>query len=169
MPTKNSYRSSTTTAGWGYNNSHTTGYGASAGRTWSGARNTAAGRTTATAKYPTTSPKFRTAREECETRIGSYRNVWSQFNSGSTAFSPTNANKWVRYVNAGGRVFKFTNQQFTQYFGYTAASSTPTAARQILRKKFGAFIKDVTVGNNGAWLVATTKNVSGRPFTSYNW
>jgi len=123
-----------------------------------------------TTYYACSSPKFRTARDECQWRIGSYRNIYSQFAGGNrTYFSPATANKWVRYVNNGVRVYKFNQNEFARYFGARWATASPTVCRQYLRRKYGAAIKDVTRGNGNCWLVATTKNVTGRPFTTYNW
>ena len=123
------------------------------------------------AYYPCSSPKFKPAREECQWRMGSYRNIYSQFSgtASKTAFSPTTANKWIRYINSGARVYKYSNTDFRKYFGTIAANFSPTMARQHLRKKFGPAIKDVTRGNSNCWLVATTKNVTGRPFINYHW
>jgi hypothetical protein len=103
--------------------------------------------------------------------MGSYRNVYSQITpAGSkTSFSPTNANKWMKYVHNGNLVYKFNTAQFSRYFGSRWNQSTPTAARQWMRKKFGAGIKDVTRGKSNCWLVATTKNVTRQPFSNYNW
>jgi hypothetical protein len=120
--------------------------------------------------YPCNSPKFRPVRDECQWRIGSYRNVYSQFAGGTrTNFSPATANKWIRYVNNGVRVYKFNSIEFTRHFGARLTYTTPTTARQFLRQKFGACIKDVTRGNGNCWLIATTKNVTGRPFAQYDW
>lgn len=120
--------------------------------------------------YPCSSPKFSTVKTECKWRIGSYRNVYSQFSGASTKtiFSPTNASKWMRYVNNGARVYKFNNNQFTRYFGSQWTLNTRTA-RQYLRRKFGPSIKDVIRGKGNCWLVATTKSVTGRPFNTYQW
>lgn len=163
MPQKKSYFGSKS-YGYGWKSTSRTGNYKSAGR-----YNTRVSNTT---QYAANSPKFRAAREECQWRIGSYQNVYSQFSGNQkTAFSPTTANKWLRYINNGGRVYKFTNQQFCKFFGnrwWTVASST-TNARQFLRNKFGAFIKDVARGNNNTWLVATSKNVTGKYFTNYTW
>jgi hypothetical protein len=165
MPQKKSYFGSKS-YGYGWKSASRTGNYKSAGY-----YNTTRTMTNTT-QYAANSPKFRSAREECQWRIGSYQNVYSQFSGNQkTAFSPTTANKWLRYINNGGRVYKFTNQQFSKFFGnrwWTVASST-TNARQFLRNKFGAFIKDVTRGNNNYWLVATSKNVSGKYFTNYTW
>ena len=121
--------------------------------------------------YPCNSPKYSTARNECQWRMGSYRNVWSQFNGTGTktVFSPTAANKWIKYINNGVRVYKFNNTDFNKYFGTQQSGYTPTAARQWLKKKYGTGIKDVTRGKGNCWLVATTKNVTGRPFSNYTW
>lgn len=123
-----------------------------------------------TSRYPCKSPKFNTARTECQWRIGSYRNVYSQFTmtGNRTNWSPAIANRWVRYVNTGARVYKFNNNEFTRFFGYQCTTCTPTAARMVLRRKYGMGIKDVTRGNS-CWLIATTRNVTGRPFNNYNW
>lgn len=137
-------------------------------------RSTTTRRTTkspTTNTYATNSPKFTPVKQECQWRIGSYRNLYSQFTgAGSkTLFSPTNANKWIKYVNNGVRVYKFNNNEFTKNFGTQFANLTPTSARKGLQKKFGTCIKDVTRGKGNCWLVATTKNPTGRPFNNYNW
>lgn len=159
-----------------YNTTKSYSYGWKSNTWKTGTQRTGAGyrsgQTTAynTTQYPSNSPKFRATREECEWRIGSYRNVYSQFNANQkTAFSPNTASKWVRYVNNGSRVYKFTTQQFSKFFGTAWNWQTPSSAKQFLRKKFGACVKDVVRGNNNTWLVATTKNVTGRAFTTYNW
>lgn len=123
------------------------------------------------ATYACNSPRFTTARYECQWRMGSYRNVYSQFmpTGTKTVFSPTAANKWIKYVNTGTRVYKWTNVQFTKQFGQKWTQASPTAIRQFMRKKFGTGIKDIIRGKGNCWLVATTKNVTGRPFTTYNW
>jgi hypothetical protein len=121
--------------------------------------------------YPCNSPKFSGPKNECQWRIGSYRNVYSQFTGAGnkTVFSPTIANKWVRYVNNGVQVYKFTNKDFCRYFGMRWATATPTAARKYLYGKYGSKIKDVVRGKGNCWLVATTKTPTVRPFTNYNW
>jgi len=124
---------------------------------------------TATNWYSCNSPKFNAARQECQWRIASYRTIFSQFTGGRTNFSPTVANKWIRYINNGTRVYQFNNNEFARYFGRQWAAATPTAAKQFIRRKFGAGIKDVTRGKNGTWLIATTRNVTGRPFSNHNW
>lgn len=126
---------------------------------------------TPSATYPCNSPKYSPAKSECQWRMGSYRNVYSQFSGGrtKTRFSPTTANKWVKYVNSGNRIYKFNNVEFTRHFGTQWNTNSVTAARQFLRRKFGVAVKDVTRGKGNCWLIATTKNMTGRPFNNYNW
>jgi hypothetical protein len=121
--------------------------------------------------YACNSPKFTPVKQECQWRIGSYRNVYTQFTGGGTktTISPAMANRWIRYINNGNRVYKFNNAQFTRYFGTNWTTGPITAARQYLRRKFGTGIKDVARGKGNCWLVATTKNVTGRPFNNYSW
>lgn len=121
--------------------------------------------------YACNSPRFRTAKQECQWRIGSYRNVYSQFTPAGTKtiFSPSAANKWMKYINNGALVYRFNNAQFSKYFGTRWTYSSPTATRQWMRRKYGPGIKDVTRGKGNCWLVATTKNVTARPFGTYNW
>lgn len=128
-------------------------------------------RTPTSMAYSCNSPRFKFARDECQWRIGSYRNVYTQFTPGGTrtVFSPSAANKWTRYVNSGVRVYKFNPNQFSRYFGIRWAQNTPTATFRWMRKKYGPSIKDVARGKGNCWLVATTKNISGRPFNNYNW
>ena len=124
-----------------------------------------------TMNYACNSPKYNPVRNECQWRMGSYRNVGTQFNGtgAKTVFSPTTANKWLRYVNNGVRVYKFNHNDFARYFGSQWTRTTPTTARQYLKKKYGQGIKDVTRGKGNCWLIATTKNVTGRPFNNYPW
>jgi hypothetical protein len=120
--------------------------------------------------YSVTNPKFNPIKTEVVWRVGSYRNIYTQFATGNkTVFSPTVANKWIRYINNGVQVYQFTNQQFTKYFGNRWTTNTPTAARKYLTTRYGKTIKDVIRGNNNTWLVATTKTPTARPFTQYNW
>lgn len=139
--------------------------------TWKTSRSRKTTRRTTQTAYACSSPKFRMAKDECAWRIGSYRNVYSQFSaSGSkTVFSPTTANRWIKYINSGVRVYKFNNQDFSKHFGTKWSTGTPTAARQYLKRKYGPGVKDVTRGKGSCWLVATTKNVSGHPFTPSYW
>ena len=120
--------------------------------------------------YSCNSPKFLPTRNECQQRMGSYRNVYTQIAGGNkTLLSPTTANKWLRYVNNGSRVYKWTTNEFTRHFGKTNTQGTPTAVRRYLRTKYGAQIQDVTRGRSNCWLVATKKPINGRPFNSYAW
>ena len=60
--------------------------------------------------YACNSPKFKTVKGECQWRMGSYRNVYTQFSgTQKTCISPTVANRWIKYVNNGNRVYKFAN------------------------------------------------------------
>lgn len=121
--------------------------------------------------YACSSPRFKTVRDECQWRMGSYRNVFSQFTPAGTktVFSPSAANKWTRYVNSGVRVYKYNSQQFSRYFGAKWAHYSPTTIKNYLRKKYGVAVKDVIRGKGNCWLVATTKSITGRPFNNYNW
>ncbi len=121
-------------------------------------------------RYTCNSPKFRGPKQECQWRIGSYRNVYSQFSGGTkTTLSPTMANRWIKYVNNGNRVYKVTGAEFDKSFGAQWSNMTPTSARRWLKKKFGTSVKDVTKGKGNTWLIASTKNLTGRPFNKQNW
>jgi len=129
---------------------------------------------TANRKSPTymkNSPAFRRPRMECEWRLTSYRNIYSQFAGAGkwTSFSPAAANKWLNYVNRGWHVYKWSNRDFCRYFGYQWQTGSPTACLRWMRQKYGSYIKAVTKGNGNTWLVATTPNVTARPFYNYNW
>lgn len=157
MPPRKTTR---TTRKYNWNNRNKTA------RTWN--RTNRANTTTTT--YPINSPRFSPAKHECQWRIGSYRNVYSQFTgAGKTFFSPTNANKWLRYINNGGQVYKFNNKDFCRYFGSQWTQNTPRAAFRYLKQRFGSTIKDVTRGKANCWLVATSKPPMKGPFTNYNW
>jgi hypothetical protein len=105
--------------------------------------------------------------------IGSYRNLQTQWtgNGPVTAFSPTNANRWIKYINSGSYVYKFTNQQFCRRFGngWISNPPSPTAAQRWLKGKYGAGIKNVTRGKGGCWLIAASSNISSGPFGNYKW
>lgn len=116
------------------------------------------------------SNKYNTFRREIEARIGSYRAINQQFSGNSvTAFSPAGASKWMKLVSTGTRVYTFSPYEFCRYFGSQWNTGTPTAAFRFLRKKFGSGIKAVTRGRGNNWLVAASNNVSGRPFSTYQW
>jgi hypothetical protein len=131
----------------------------------------AAGRTCATAAtFTCNSPRYKTVRNECQLRIGSYRNVYTQFTgAGMTTWSPIIANRWMRYVNNGWQVFKFTNTEFCHHFGTQYGNLSAMTARRQLAHKFGACVKDVTKGKGNCWLIATTRTPTARPFANYDW
>jgi hypothetical protein len=117
------------------------------------------------------SPYYRGIRTECQWRMGSYRNVYTQFTGTgrNTVVSPTTANKWMRYVNNGVQVYKFNFRDFTRYFGARWTNATPTAFRKYLNQRYGATIKDVTRGKGNCWLIAASRTPTARPFNNYNW
>lgn len=148
-------------------------YTTSAGRT-----NSTTGRTNnTTTTFGTWTPgnfrptQFTTCKKEIQQRVGSYRNISGQFSGTGKvqAFSPSIANRWIKFVDDGCRVFKWTNSEFCRHFGKQWTSGTPTAAFRFLRGKFGASVKAVTRGKGGCWLIAATNRVNGRPFNTYSW
>ncbi|MCH7870955.1 MAG: hypothetical protein IID33_04575 [Planctomycetes bacterium] len=146
------------------------------GGTWN---NPTSGSTTtaprSSAASPTYSPnKYKSVNKNLQQWIGSFRNIRTQFSGAGpvSAFSPTGVNKWIKYVNTGSFVYKFTNADFCKKFSSALNSNsnpTTTAAQRHLTKKFGAGIKGITRGKGGCWLIAATPNVSGGPFSSYKW
>jgi hypothetical protein len=139
-------------------------------RKWTTGTRTTSTTRNITSHWAINSNRYNQVRGEGEWRMGSYRNVYAQVSGGTrTTLSPNQINKWIRYVNAGTRVYKFNANEFTKYFGRQWTSTTPTAARQWLKRKYGPGIKDVTRGKGNCWLVATTRNVTGRPWNNYNW
>ena len=126
---------------------------------------------TNTATYYCNSPKFRGVRNECQWRMGSYWNVYSQIagTGKTTTFSPTTANRWMKYVNNGVQVYKFTHKDFCNCFGDRWAQTTSGATQRFLRNRYGAAIKDVTRGRGNCWLIAATRTPTARPFINYNW
>jgi len=116
-------------------------------------------------------PAYRRIRNELQWRIGSYWTVYQQFSGpgARTPFSPTAANKWLKYVDNGYRVYHWTNRDFCRHFGQQWQNASPTACYRWMRQRYGSFIKAVARGKGNSWLVATTQNVTGRPFTNYNW
>lgn len=158
-------------------NSWTTGFSNSRNTSWSntgwnrtGGWNTGSFSNQNTTTYSVNSPQFNPIRVECQARIGSYKNVFSQCSGTSkTVFSPTTANKWLKFCNTGTLVYKFTNPQFVKFFGANCTTMTPTACTKFFQQQFGTGIKAVTRGNNNCWLVAATKNVTATPFRNYSW
>lgn len=104
-------------------------------------------------------------------KIGSYRNIWSQFKGGSsTCFTPGTANKWINLIDNGANVYKFTGNDFARWFGTSYNPKwSPTTAMRFCRQRFGMGIKAVNRGRGNCWLVCATSNVSSRPFNMYNW
>lgn len=127
-------------------------------------------RTGTTASFSPT--KFNSFRKEITAKIGSFRNVNQQISGAGkvTAFSPTTANKWIKFINSGTYVYKFNSAQMGRIVGQPASSTvTPTAAFRTLKSKFGAGIKGVTRGKGNNWLVAATNRITSRPFSNYTW
>lgn len=122
---------------------------------------------------PSWSPtQFRSIGRNIQQTIGSFRNIQTQFNGATkvTAFSPTSANKWIKYVNNGTYIYKFNHNEFCRFFGARFNNwTTPNSACRFLRNRFGAGIKDVTRGKGGCWLIAATPTVTARPFSTYKW
>ena len=114
---------------------------------------------------------FYNHKKHLQAKIGSYRTLNQQFTGAGkvTAFSPTAANKWIKYVDQGAWVYKFNNTQFCKFFGPQFAHASPTAAYRFLRQKYGAGIKAVTRGKGNTWLVAAMPSVTARPFYNYTW
>jgi hypothetical protein len=141
------------------------------GAGWTGGRTTGGiSRTTNVATWSPKSPQFNPIRTECQARIGSYKNVYSQFSgSGKTVFSPSVANKWLRFCNNGTFVYKFSKPQFVRYFGQNCANLSSAACTKLFQQKFGQGVKAVSRGNNNCWLVAATQSVTASPFMNYNW
>ena len=132
------------------------------------------GRTHSGSAWPSTSYNpnmYNNYKKELQAKIGSYRTINQQFTGVGkvTAFSPTGANKWIKYVNQGAWIYKFNNAQFCRFFGSHFGNATPTAAYRYLRQKYGAGIKAVTRGKGNNWLVAAMPKVNARPFHNYNW
>lgn len=115
--------------------------------------------------------QFNNVVTDCEQRIGSYRNISSQCTGPGriTTFSPTTANKFLRLVDNGTLVYRFSNPEFCRFFGQQLGAATTPAAFRTLRQKFGTGIKAVSRGRNNCWLVAASESVSGRPFRNYTW
>jgi hypothetical protein len=154
MPPRKTTTTSRKTYNWNYGNAYHTAKRMPTNTTW-----------------PCNSPKFRGVRNECQWRMGSYRNVYSQIaTAGRWAYlSPTTANRWIRYVNNGAQVYKFSNRDFCNYWGNKWAFANPRTAYQYLRNHYGSMIKDVTRGKGNCWLIATTRFPTARPFNNYNW
>ena len=130
------------------------------------------GWTTTPTSWPSTSyspTKYTNYKRELQAKIGSYRTITQQFTGTGkvTAFSPSGANKWIKYVDQGAFVYKWNNTQFCRYFG--TDYPTPTAAYRWLRQKYGPGIKAVTRGKGNNWLVAAAPKITARPFYSYTW
>lgn len=173
--TRNSWRNTrgnrnTSSRGWSTGNSwsgssswNSGNYGSSFGNSSYSSRST-----TSTSYSPT---QFSNVREQCQQRVTSYRTIASQCSGPGRVnwFSPSTANKFVRFVNSGCLVYKFSNPQFCRSFGEQFSKTNNTTAFRMLKNKFGTGIKAVTRGKNNCWLVCASSNVSARPFSQYNW
>lgn len=115
--------------------------------------------------------QFSMQRKAVTAQIQSLRYLNQQLSGAGrvTAFSPATARSWINFVNNGNYVYKFTNQQFCNSFGAQWASASPGAALRFLRQRFGNGIRAVTRGRGNTWLICASPNVSGRPFSTYNW
>lgn len=104
-------------------------------------------------------------------RMGSYRTLYTQCKGPGkvTSFSPTTANKWIKFINSGALVYKFTNIECARWFGSQFNHTTPSSAYRIMRQRFGSGIKAVTRGKGNCWLVAATQSVTARQFSNYSW
>jgi len=136
-----------------------------------GTRRSSTGRSTTSSTQYYSPSRFTTCRRTLECKLGSYRALNQQFGGSGyvTGFTPAAANKWIRYVNSGACVYSFSGNEFSRYFGRNCANCTPTQACKWLRQKYGTGIKAVTRGRGNTWLIAASPNVSGRPFTNYDW
>src|SRR5262245_54958418 len=94
-------------------------------------------------------------------KIGSYRNIWSQFKSGSTTcFTPGTANKWINLIDNGANVYKFTGNDFARWFGTNYSSTwSPSTATRYCKQRFGTGIKAVSRGKGNCWLVCASSTV----------
>lgn len=169
MPTKRTKKMSRMGGTFGTTKTHGTG------KKWNWTKNkvTSALNWTPTTAYSPT--KFTNCRKQICAKIASFRTIHQQIApSGKVvAFSPTTANKWINLVNQGAVVFKFSNQQFTRFFGkyFTKnprSATTPSGVFKTLQKQFGNGIKAVAKGKGGNWLIAAVPNISARPFQNYN-
>jgi len=118
--------------------------------------------------------KFSTHRKQVVAKIASFRTINQQIGGAGkvTAFSPSNANKWINLVNSGNAVYKFNGMQANRYFGklfsHPINAVSPSIALKTLQKQFGTGIKAVTRGKGNNWLIAASTNVSASPFRNYN-
>jgi hypothetical protein len=148
----------------------TTGkYGYKYGKTYSGNTGNMGRSSYATTWYHPN--KYNTYKKTLQAKICSYRTINQQFTGTGkvTAFSPAGANKWIKYVDQGAWVYKFSTPQFCKFWGNNWNSPTPTVAFRYLQKKFGTCIKGVTQGKGNYWLVAATPKLTARPFSTYIW
>jgi len=135
------------------------------------ARTTRTTRSHSPTTYSCTAVAYKRPRQECQWRLGSYKNVYSLFNGAAkqTMFSPTNVNKWVKFINNGYRVYKFSTSDFGKYFGSQWNTNSPTACQKWMKHKYGSGIKAVARGSQNTWLIAATPTITARPFQTYNW
>ncbi len=116
--------------------------------------------------------QWRPIRQDLTARIASFRTIHQQVSGpgNNTPFSPTAAKSWIRFVNNGCYVYKFSNSQFNKFFGKFFGANpnpSPTAACRFLKSQFGNGIKAVARGKGNTWLVAASPNVNARPFSTY--
>jgi len=148
-------------------------------RTTRNTRNRSARRTSTRNTRSTTNRRtwsasqWRPIRQDLTARIASFRTIHQQVSGpgNNTPFSPTAAKSWIRMVNNGFYVYKFTNSQFNKFFGKFFGANpnpSPTTACRFLKSHFGNGIKAVARGKGNTWLVAASPNVNARPFSTYN-
>jgi len=164
--TRNSWRNTRSNRGTGASRGWNSGNNWS-GNSW-GSYGSSSRSTSSTSYSPT---QFNNVREQCQQRVTSYRTIASQCSGPGRVnwFSPSTANKFVRYVNSGCLVYKFSNPEFCRSFGRQFSNTNNATAFRLLKNKFGSGIKAVTRGKNNCWLVCASTNVNGRPFSQYNW
>ena len=142
-----------------------------------GSRATKTTRNSSKTWKPTTAyapSKFGQTRKQLTAKIASFRTINQQVSGTGkvTAFSPTNANKWIKFVNTGANVYKFSGAQWSRHFGKlfnsTSGAVSPSIAMKALKKQFGTGIKAVTKGKGNNWLVAATPSVHASPFKNYS-
>lgn len=139
-----------------------------AGRNAWGWNNTTSRNTSSQTSRGYSPSQFSDVRQQIQCRLGSFRTLNSQVSGAGrvTAFSPSVANRWVKFVDQGARVFKFSGREVNRWFGARHDTNTwsNAAAFKWLRWKFGSGIKAVTRGKSGTWLVAASSKLNTGPF-----
>lgn len=120
---------------------------------------------------------YSTVRCNLERKLNSYRTLYAQ-TQGRAPYgrpTPTVLNSFTKWIDKGAILHRVSPTQIYRWaktckkWKYsTSKFDTPTAAKNVLKTKYGTtFIKGVTKDKQGWFLVATPPMWHGRPFNKF--